>query len=251
MVENAMTTAIAHRAILSLAPAAAKLVGALLAVLALAGCKTTEEPGAYIADTTIIDPSERHPIMVSQQPATINIRVARGSQGLTAGQREQVADFLEHYRSTGMANGRLVIAVPSGSPNESAAMHAVGDIRQLTADLGFSDTAIAMEPYRAGHDGGAPIRLAYLRFVAEGPACGAWPTNLAADYRNEHYQNFGCAQQRNLAAQIVNPADLLGPRSMTPSDQERRAVVFDKYQKGEPTTSQKSADQDSSTKNTN
>jgi pilus assembly protein CpaD len=246
-----MTTAIAHRATAGLASAAAKLVVAALALLALAGCKTTEEPGAYIADTTIIDPSERHPIMVSQQPAVINIRVARESQGLSPAQRDQVADFLAHYRSTGMANGRLVISVPSGSPNESSAMHAVGDIRQLTANFGFSDSAIALEPYRAGRDGSAPIRLAYLRFVAEGPACGAWPTNLARDYRNEHYENFGCAQQRNLAAQIVNPADLLGPRSMTPSDPERRAVVFDKYQKGEATTSAKSADQDSSTKTTN
>jgi pilus assembly protein CpaD len=245
-----MTTAIRYRAS-CLAPGAAKLLVAALGVLLVGGCKTTEEPGAYIADATIIDPSQRHPIMVSQQPAAINLRVAKGSQGLSSPQRDQVADFLEHYRSTGMANGRLVISVPSGSPNESSAIRAVQDIRQLTADFGFSESTIALEPYRAGRDAGAPIRLAYLRFVADGPACGAWPSNLGADPRNVHYENFGCAQQRNLAAQIVNPGDLIGPRSMTPSDPERRAVVFDKYQKGEASASQKSTDQDSSTKNTN
>ena len=56
-----------------------------------------------------------------------------------------------------------------------------------------------------------PIRLSYLRYVAEAPECGQWPTNLAEDYRNLPYPNLGCAQQHNLAAQIANPADLLGP----------------------------------------
>ena len=80
-----------------------------------------------------------------------------------------------------------------------------------------------------------PIRLSYLRYVAEAPECGQWPTNLADDQRNLPYPNFGCAQQHNLAAQIANPADLLGPRTMDPADPERRAVVLDKYRRGAST----------------
>ena len=76
---------------------------------------------------------------------------------------------------------------------------------------GFSEANVAIEPYHDGRDAGAPIRLSYLRYVAEGPECGRWTTNLAEDYRNLPYPNFGCAQQRNLAAQVANPADLLGP----------------------------------------
>jgi pilus assembly protein CpaD len=251
MVEDAMTIVIADHASSRFAPAAAKLVAAALLALALAGCKTTQEPGAYVSDWTLVDASQRHPIMVSQQPASINVRVPKGSQGLSPSQMDQIADFLEHYRSTGMANSRLVISVPSGSPNESSAMHAVGDIRRLSADYGFSESAIALEPYHAGREASAPIRLAYLRYVAEPPACGRWPTNLAEDPRNVNYPNFGCAQQHNLAAQIVNPADLLGPRSMAPSDPERRAVVFDKYQRGQVTGSEKNSDQNSTVKSTN
>ena len=43
--------------------------------------------------------------------------------------RAQVADFLERYRASDAGNSKLVIAVPSGSANEIAAMHAVGDMR--------------------------------------------------------------------------------------------------------------------------
>ena len=92
-------------------------------------------------------------------------------------------------------------------------------------------------------DGGAPVRLSYLRYVAEGPECRDWTTNLAEEPRNLPYPSFGCAQQRNLAAQIENPADLLGPRSMDPADQERRAVVFDRYRQGRSTPTEKSQDE--------
>jgi pilus assembly protein CpaD len=246
-----MTSKFAPRAASGFKPGSAKLLAASLLVLALAGCKSIEEPGAYVAGWTLIDANQRHPIMVSQQPATLNVRVPRGSQGLTEAQRGQVAGFLEHYRNAGMGNSRLVIGVPAGAPNETAAMRAMADVRRLIVDYGFSDSAIATEPYHAGRDANAPIRLSYLQYVAEGPACGRWPTNVADEPRNLDYANFGCAQQRNLAAQIANPADLLGPRTMTPSDAERRQVVMDKYEKGQSTASEKPADQAATVKGAN
>jgi pilus assembly protein CpaD len=33
---------------------------------------------------------------------------------------------------------------------------------------------------------------------------------------------------------VSNPADLLGPRTMTPSDANRRYKMYDKYVKGQP-----------------
>ena len=143
-----------------------------------------------------------------------------------------------------------MIAVPSGTPNESAAVRAVGDIRQLITAYGFSEANVAIEPYH-DRDAGAPVRLSYLRYVAEGPECGRWTSNLAEDPRNLPYPNFGCAQQRNLAAQIANPADLLGPRTMEPADAERRAVVFDKYRQGRSTGAEKSQDERIQVKTTN
>jgi pilus assembly protein CpaD len=238
-----MRSPIAPRAASGSRPVAFSLLAASLCALALTACKTVDEPGAYIAGATIIDPSQKNPIMVSQQPTTMKVAIPRGSHGLTPAQKSQVAQFLERYRASDAGNSKLVIAVPSGSPNESAAVHAVGDIRRLISGYGFPESNVVVEPYHDTRHAGAPIRLSYLRYVAEGPECGLWPTNLAEDRRNLPYANFGCAQQHNLAAQIANPADLLGPRTMDPADAERRSVVLDNYRRGQPTSAVKGADE--------
>jgi len=95
------------------------------------------------------------------------------------------------------------------------------------------------------------VRPSYLRCLAEGPNAGRWTTDFAEDPRNVPYPNFGCAQQRNLAARIANPADLLGPRTMDPADQERRAVVFDRNRQGRSTPAEKSQDERIQVKTTN
>jgi pilus assembly protein CpaD len=239
-----MRSRIAPRAASGFRPAASSLLVVSLLSLGLAGCKTIEdEPGAHVAGFTLIDPSQRHPIMVSQEPATMSIRVARGARGLSPGQKDQVAAFLGRYRGADSGNSKLVLLVPSGSPNESAAVLAVGDMRRLISDFGFADSAIVIEPYRELRDAGAPIRLSYLRYIAEAPQCARWTSNVAEDRRNLPYPNFGCAQQHNLAAQIANPADLLGPRTMDPADSERRTIVYDKYRQGKSTAAEKSTDE--------
>jgi pilus assembly protein CpaD len=53
---------------------------------------------------------------------------------------------------------------------------------------------------------------------------------------NREYWNLGCATQRNLAAEIDNPADLVQPRGEQPAFEPRRSVVLDKYTKGQPTS---------------
>ena len=103
--------------------------------------------------------------------------------------------------------------------------------------------------YHAERDSNPPIRISYLRYVAEAPVCGSWPTNLAHEPDNVSYPNFGCATQRNFAAQIANPCDLLQPRSETPRASERRDTVWTKYVKGDTTNTKKSTDEKISTKN--
>jgi pilus assembly protein CpaD len=222
---------------------ALRLATLSLLALAVAGCKTLDEPGRHVAGWTIIDPAQRHPIMVSEKPATMSTHIAKGSLGLTSAQKSQVATFLERYRAADAGNSKLVIAVPSGTANETAAVRAVNDMRQLIAAYGFSESNVAIEPYRERRNVEAPIRLSYLRYVAEGPECGQWTTNLAEDPRNLPHPNLGCAQQRNLAAQIANPADLLGPRTMDPADQERRTVVFERYRRGSATSAERTGDE--------
>jgi pilus assembly protein CpaD len=87
----------------------------------------------------------------------------------------------------------------------------------------------------------ATIKLTYPRITAQAGPCGLWPHDLGpadvAEYgQNKQYWNFGCATQRNLAAMIDDPADLVQPRGEAPAYEARRAVVLDKYRKGESTS---------------
>jgi pilus assembly protein CpaD len=212
----------------------AKLLAASLATLAMAGCKTTDDP-ARVAGWTLIDSSQRHPILVSQEPTTHLIRLGRGSNGLSSPQRAQLLDFIAHFRATDSGNSRLIVAVPSGGANEVSTMYAVGEIRSMLTDQGFGEASISVEAYNAEGTGDPPIRVSYMRYIAEPPQCGDWSTNLAYDPMNLPYPNLGCAQQRNLAVQVANPADLLGPRTETARASDRRDQVWNKYVRGAAT----------------
>ncbi len=213
--------------------------------VALGGCDHMfgDRQEQFDAGPVIIDPSQRHPIIVSQQPHKMTLRVARGAAGLSPSQRASVIDFLTKFNVADGGNSRLVISVPSGSSNEIAAMNAVADMRPIMVDRGFTESSVSIEPYHADNDPQPPLRIAYLRYAAEGPECGKWPSNIAETSRNLNYEDFGCAQQRNLAAMVANPADLLSPRTMTPGSADRRDVTWGKYVKGETATTERSADE--------
>lgn len=213
-----------------------------LAMLATA-CRPGEDPGAHVAGWAMVEPTQRHPIIVSQQPANLNVRIARGSHGLNPQQRAHIVDFLNKYRGADAGNSNLTINVPSGSPNEVSALHAVADMRELLREYGLDDTRVSIKPYHAEGEPQPPIRVSYARYVAEGPQCGQWPTNLSDDATNLPYPNFGCATQRNFAAQIANPADLVTPRTMTPATSERRDVAWERFVKGESTIAKKESDE--------
>lgn len=219
-----------------------KVALVLLAGCGLAGCK--HDSGAQVAGWALVDPSQRHPIMVSQQPATLQVRVPRGTSGLSPSQRAEVMQFAGSSRATDSGNSRLVIAAPSGASNEVAAMNAVQEIRDILMDGGFSESTITVEAYTGEGRHEPPIRISYMRYVAEGPECGNdWSENLARNPKNFNYPDFGCAQQRNLAAMVANPADLLGPRTEGPRDSNRRDDVYGKYVSGKTTASEKTDDE--------
>ena len=223
--------------------ASLRVIPLVLAAVAMAGCKHDQE-AAQVAGWSLIDPTQRHPIMVSQQPANLNVVVARGSQGLTPAQRAEVIDFAGHYRAGDAGNSRLIISAPSGSPNEVASMNAVQDIHALLTESGFNEATIAVEAYHEEGNSSAPVRISYMRFVAEGPSCGSnWSENLGSNPRNTTAPNHGCANQHNLAAMVSNPADLLGPRTEGPRYSERRDTVMNKWVKGDTTGAQKSEDE--------
>lgn len=222
--------------------AALSIAAAVAAALSIAGCRPGEPSSGHVAGWVLVDPAQRHPIIVSQQPTTTTVRVPRGADGLSAQQRAHVVSFLSRYRSDA-GNSRLRIAVPSGAPNEVAAMAAAADVRNLIRELGFDESNVNIEAYHEDGDPAPPIRISYARYVAEAPNCGMWPTNIGDDSRNVPFPNFGCATQRNFAVMVANPADLLGPRGMTPRSAERVDQAWEKHIKGEATGSKRSGDE--------
>lgn len=223
---------------------ASRLALVALAAAALGACRA-DHAGPQVAGWTLIDPAERHPILVSEQPVTMAIPVRRGSYGLSNATRGRVANFLHKFRAIDSGNSRLVISAPSGRSNEVAAMQVVGEVREMISDAGFPADVVRVEP----NPGASSVRLSYLRVIARGPECGMWPANLARQPDNLGYANFGCATQRNFAAMVANPADLIGPRTETPRPADRRDFQWKRYTQGEQTGAKKSGDEKIDTQN--
>jgi len=129
--------------------------------------------------------------------------------------------------------------VPAGTSNAAAAAQAAGEVRSILSAAGVPPQAVELRENRpSSPEKLATLRLHYPRVAADAGPCGLWPQDLGPTYDREHwenrqYWNFGCAQQRNLAAMVENPSDLVQPRSDVPSYTGRRTTVLDKYHRGE------------------
>jgi pilus assembly protein CpaD len=139
------------------------------------------------------------------------------------------------------ATGGIIIDQPSGTSNQLAANEAVREARSILAAAGVPLYAVAVRPYQPKNRVAiATIRLNYPKITAEAGPCGLWPADLGPSYEPQHFENkpywnLGCAHQRNLAAMVDNPADLVQPRGESSPSAARRSVVMDKYRKGEAT----------------
>lgn len=171
----------------------------------------------------------RHPIVVGEKEKTIDIPIATGQGRLTRGQQEVIAGFASEFAQT--STGVIQVLVPAGAANSNAAHAAAREIRSRLRSMGISPDRVIERPYDTGGYGEAsPIRLTYVTIAANVEPCGQWPEDMTLNTsQNKNYYNFGCASQSNLAAQIANPNDLLGPRRMTPADAAQREQGIDRY----------------------
>src|SRR5262249_13193123 len=153
--------------------------------------------------------------------------------------RADVLTFAHEWKRE--ATGGVLIDVPSGTPNERAADGAMREAQSILVAAGVPGGAIAVRPYRPVDPGKfAPLRLVYPRITADAGPRGLWPHDLGpSDFvaydSNKPYWNLGCSTQRNLAAMVDNPADLVQPRGETEAYEARRTTVLDKYRQGQST----------------
>jgi pilus assembly protein CpaD len=133
--------------------------------------------------------------------------------------------------------------VPVDTANARAAAATFHEVKTLLAAGGVPSRGIMVRHYHPDDPRTlATIRLSYPRIAAVAGPCGVWPEDLGPSVLNESYSenkeyyNFGCAYQRNMAAMVENPSDLVQPRPETPAYTLRRSEAFEKYRKGVTTT---------------
>jgi pilus assembly protein CpaD len=200
---------------------------------ALSGCYADRQ----IVDAYPNDIRQRHPIAIREDARTLELFVGTGRGGLTPAQRADVAAFA--YRWGREATGGIVIQVPIGTSNATAAAAALREIRSILAAAGVPARLVLARHYRPANPLQlATVRVIYPKMVAEAGPCGLWPHDIGPSidgpyFENREYWNLGCASQRNLAAVVENPADLVQPRGDVPVYAARRSIVLDKYRKGE------------------
>jgi pilus assembly protein CpaD len=219
---------------------ALRVAAALIGLsVTLAACVNTS---AEVTTATIPeDYRSRHPIAIHEADQSVVVFVGNARGGLSASQRTDVLGLAQAWRRE--ATGAIVADVPVDTPNAAAAADAFREIRSLLAAAGVPSSGITVHRYRPNDPRLlATIRLNYPKMAAVAGPCGLWPDDLGPSImnpgysENRQYYNFGCATQRNLAAMIDNPSDLVQPRPETPAYTARRTEGFDKYRKGNSTT---------------
>ena len=122
--------------------------------------------------------------------------------------------------------------IPSGSRNEAAARRLAHQVAGVLQGKGVREGQIYIHHYQAsGYGESATLRLVFADIKAGVPSqCGEWNEDIIETSENRNYSNFGCATQKNLAAMVANPADLLGPRGVSAIDSERRTNVIRDWQ---------------------
>jgi pilus assembly protein CpaD len=214
------------------------LAAVLAAVsLAMGACTHTSEPVIASVPT---DYRLRHPIVIQESNRTVNVFIGSARGGLSAPQRADVIALAETWLREG--TGAIVAEVPVGTPNARAAADSSREILALLAAAGVPPRGITVRNYHPEDPRQfATIRLNYPKITADAGPCGVWPEDLGPSIKNKSYldnkpyYNLGCANQRNLAAMISNPSDLVQPRPETPAYTSQRTAAFDKYRKGNST----------------
>jgi pilus assembly protein CpaD len=215
-----------------------RLGGALVGLsIALGACTHTDgETTASIPD----DYRQRHPIAIQEADQSVEIFVGHARGGLSASQRADVMGLAQTWLHEG--TGAIHADLPVDTPNALAAADAFREIQALLTAAGVPPRGITVRHYHPNDPRQlATIRLNYPKISAVAGPCGLWPEDLGPAINdksyldNKQYYNFGCAYQRNMAAMIDNPSDLVEPRPETPAYTARRSEAFEKYRKGTTT----------------
>ena len=216
-----------------------RLLGVLVGLSAALGA-CTNTGGEVVTASIPDDYRQRHPIAIEESNRSVVVFVGQARGGLSASQRADVMGLAQTWLREG--TGAITADVPVGTPNARAAADSFREIQATLAAGGVPPRGIVARSYRPEDPRTLPtIRLTYPKISAVAGPCGLWPEDLGPSinnkswYENKPYYNFGCSNQRNLAAMVNNPSDLVQPRPETPAYWPRRNAAFEKYKRGTST----------------
>ena len=202
------------------------LLAALVATL-LAGCAGRGDTVGSVP----VDYRQRHPIELVRANETLDVFVGNINVALDERQQADVQEFARNYMRNGQ--GPLVAYLPVGgnTPGVNSSLNAI----RKTLGNGGANGRLQIAQYHPEAAGPvAPIKLAFAKLKAETPTrCGyeaedIVPTRYATNAVNTSAANFGCSYQKNLAAQIADPRDLVRPRQEGPVDADKRLASIQK-----------------------
>lgn len=202
-----------------------RVTASAIVVLALglgaAGCSVVAS-----SEPIPMTPLSRYSLQV--EPGLDRIALAVHDQGLSANQRDAIGQLAARYAASGY--GAVKVEAPSGE--DPAAVQQAYAVRSALQAAGIPGDRIRIAAY-AAPDPRAPVLAGFETVLASVPNCALGAGNLGPRFSNQSSGSLGCAINANMAAQIADPRDILGPRAMTPADSGRAAVVFDDYRKGQ------------------
>jgi len=219
-------------------PARLAFRAAIAAGCALFVCACNTDQQVAAAPDAPFDYRLRHPITITEMQHTLEIFVGSNRGELDASQRAALSEFAANWKHE--ATGGVIVDLPVGSSNQRAAAEVMPVIHSLLTAGGVPPGGIRVRGYHPPPGALATIRVVYPKIGAQAGPCGIWPEDIGPSANRSHFENAppwnqGCATQRNLAAMVDNPADLVQPRAETPVYEMRRTTVMNKYRTGDNT----------------
>lgn len=194
------------------------LVITLLCALGLAACE---------ANMPDYDYAENHPIKVETRTALLILEPGPGGR-VKAADAPAIDEFARDFGNR--AAGSIEIRVGAISATDPLATTFANDVSQVLVSHGIPATALrlsyATDP-EAAKFGRAVME--YPIYVALADECGSWKDRPEFAPVNETTYNFGCSMQRNFAAMVVNPRDLVDAAAPTGRLAARADNIVGKY----------------------
>jgi pilus assembly protein CpaD len=232
---NILRTMIASRR----SSAALALRAAIVTGLGVFVCACqTDQSQIAAAPNVPYDYRMRHPITITEAEHTLQLLIGTNRSALTAAQRAELLAFAQTWKAE--ATGGVLIDLPTGTVNEQSAAGALREIQSILAATGVPPATMMVRTYPASRNALAAVKITYPKLTAQAGPCGIWPEDIGPGFNRDYFENqppwnFGCATQRNLAAMVANPSDLVQPQPEAPPYNERRTAVMQKYKQGQST----------------